>query len=74
MLAKELFLTDISAGSSQQTRDIRRTLLQCWANVCGAGPTLKQHWVNISCLLVTDGSDGNDYLTLHIINKYSVKY
>ena len=24
---------------------------QCWATVCDAGPTLKPHWVNASCLL-----------------------
>ena len=24
----------------------------CWATVCDAGPALKQHWVNVSCLLV----------------------
>ena len=26
-------------------------LFQCWANVFNAGPTLKQHWVDTSCLL-----------------------
>ena len=26
-------------------------LAQCWANVCDAGPTLSQHWFNVSCLL-----------------------
>ena len=25
-------------------------LLLCWATVCDAGPTLQQHWVNVSCL------------------------
>ena len=27
-------------------------LFQCWAGVEDSGPTLKQHWVNASCLLV----------------------
>ena len=27
------------------------TLTQCWANVEDGGPTLKQHWVNVSCFL-----------------------
>ena len=27
------------------------TLNQCWADVEDGGPTLKQHWFNVSCLL-----------------------
>ena len=26
-------------------------VVQCWAGVTDGGQTLKQHWVNISCLL-----------------------
>ena len=26
-------------------------LLECWANIKDGGPTLKQHWLNASCLL-----------------------
>ena len=26
-------------------------LAQCWPSVENAGPTLNQHWVNVSCLL-----------------------
>ena len=26
-------------------------MFQCWPTVLDAGPTLKQHWVNASCLL-----------------------
>ena len=26
-------------------------LFYCWADVKDDGPTLKQHWVNVSCLL-----------------------
>ena len=29
-------------------------LVQCWATVYDAGPTLNQHRVNVSCLLVTN--------------------
>ena len=36
---------------SQQTRDIHPLLYQCWPTVFDAGPTLKQHWVNVPCLL-----------------------
>ena len=36
---------------TQQARDIDPVLFQCWASVADAGPTLKQHWVNVSCLL-----------------------
>ena len=32
---------------SQQTRDVA----QCWASVADRGPTLPQHWLNVSCLL-----------------------
>ena len=34
-------------------RGIHPMLFQCWASVCDAGPTLKQHRVNASCLLDT---------------------
>ena len=27
---------------------------QCWFNVCDVGPTLNQHWANISCLPVVN--------------------
>ena len=37
---------------AQQTRDYEPVLFYCWSTVCDAGPTLKQHWLNISCLLV----------------------
>ena len=35
---------------SQQTRDIDPKLDQCWATVYDAGPTLVQHWGDVSCL------------------------
>ena len=25
-------------------------LFYCWADIEDSGPTLKQHWVNVSCL------------------------
>ena len=28
-------------------------LFKCWANVCDGCPTLKHHWVNISCALMS---------------------
>ena len=36
---------------SQQTKYVDPMLVLCWARVCNANPTLKQHCVNISCLL-----------------------
>ena len=36
---------------TQQTRDVHPMLFQCWLTVFDAGPTLKQHRVNASCLL-----------------------
>ena len=38
---------------TQQTRYIDPVLGQCWATVCDGGPTLTQHWVDVSCLLWT---------------------
>ena len=35
----------------QQTRAIHALLVQCWATVYDAGPTLNHQWVNGSCLL-----------------------
>ena len=37
--------------NSQQTRGIHTMLFQCWPTVFDAGPAMKQHWVNASCLL-----------------------
>ena len=37
--------------TTQPTRDIYPLLDQCWATVNDAGPTLVQHWVDVSCLL-----------------------
>ena len=36
---------------TQQIRDIVPMLGQCWSIVYDAGPTLNQHWDNVSCLL-----------------------
>ena len=33
------------------TRDIEPMLGQCWADVVDGGPTLTQHWLNVSCKL-----------------------
>ena len=41
---------------SQQTRGIQPMLIQCWSSVFDAGPTLKQHWLNASCLLCGDSA------------------
>ena len=37
----------LSAGLSQQTREIESLLIKCWSNVCDAGPALNQHWFNV---------------------------
>ena len=44
---------------TQQTRDIDPMLVQCWASVVDDGPTLNQHWVNVSttCLLASEVAD-----------------
>ena len=38
----------------QQTRDVQPMLVQCWTSVEDDGPTLYQHWLNVSCLLGRD--------------------
>ena len=35
----------------QQTRYVEPMLFYCWASVAYNGPTLKRHWLNVSCLL-----------------------
>ena len=47
-----MFLPSVNApGTPQQTRYIAPLLVQCWASVVDGGPTLNQHWDNVSCLL-----------------------
>ena len=36
---------------AQPTRDVYPMLVQCWNDVVDGGPTLNQHWVNVSRLL-----------------------
>ena len=35
----------------QQIRYVEPMLFYCWASVADNRPTLKQHWLNVSCLL-----------------------
>ena len=37
--------------TSQQTRHNYPMFDQCWPNVVDGGPTLVEHWVDVSCLL-----------------------
>ena len=36
-----------------QTRDIDTMLFYCWSTVYNAGPTLIQHWINVSLGIYT---------------------
>ena len=36
---------------SQRARDVDPMLVYCWATVVDGGPTISQHWVNVSHLL-----------------------
>ena len=38
----------VPVPTGQQTRHVQPMLFYCWANVEDGGPTLKQHWFNIS--------------------------
>ena len=42
-----------SKHPTQQARDIDPMLFYCLADVEDGGPALKQHWVNVLCLLGT---------------------
>ena len=37
--------------AGQRTRDVYPMMVQCWPTVYDAGPTLNQHWFNVTCLL-----------------------
>ena len=37
--------------TTEQTRDVHPTFVQCWASVADSGPMLDQLCVNVSCLL-----------------------
>ena len=39
------------ADGALQTSDIEPMLLQCWPIVFAASPALRQHWINVKCLL-----------------------
>ena len=49
--------TDFVILTTQQTRDVKPTLFQCWASVADSGLTLKENLANISCLLGIYGAD-----------------
>ena len=42
---------DIVSLATQQTRYINPLLVQCWTSVVDGGPTMDQHWFDVSCLL-----------------------
>ena len=46
---------EIKIEHTQETQDIETMLGQCWADVVDIGPTLTQHWFNVSCLLSSPG-------------------
>ena len=50
-----IFLNKLKKGYSldlvKQTVPSKHTLTQCWTTIHDAGPTLAQHWVNVSCQL-----------------------
>ena len=60
----------VSSGHSfgegpQQRRDIEYVLVQCWPIVSNAGPTLKQHKGNVTCLLGS-AHDANRSVTIQL--------
>ena len=51
-IIKEDLVVSSDHTGPQQRRDIDHVLVQCWPIVSNAGPTLKQHKGNVTCLLV----------------------
>ena len=51
IIKKYMFLYILLIGDLQQTRYVEPMSFYCWASVADNGPTLKQHWLNVSCLL-----------------------
>ena len=43
------FISHGALRITQQTRHIKPMLFYCWPTVFDAGPTSKQHWINVSC-------------------------
>ena len=46
------------AHGGQRMRHDEPMLIQCWHSVHDTGPTLNQHWSNVSCLLRAQAVDG----------------
>ena len=44
-------VSDRIRSVSQQTRHVDPMFFYCWADVADGEPTLKQHWINVSCLM-----------------------
>ena len=42
----------LTCTQSKQTLDNHPTLCQCWTSIEDCGSALKQHWVNVLCLLM----------------------
>ena len=42
---------DVGIKNTQKIRDVDPMTVYRWTNVCNAGSTLNQHWLNVSCLL-----------------------
>ena len=49
-LLNTLFRRYDESHHSKRARDVQPLLVQCWAIVYDAGPTLHQHWLNVRCL------------------------
>ena len=51
LASAKYILFDILLVTTQQTRNIDPMLFKCWPTLFDVGPTLKQHWLNVLCLL-----------------------
>ena len=62
---RSILLFYIDKGISKQTRGIHPMPFQCWSTAIEADTTLKQHWVNVPCVLGIK-------VPFHIMNSFNV--
>ena len=56
---------------SQQTRHIHPMLVQCCVSVADSGPTMYQHWVNVSCLLLVGKAQSCCIVCIGLLTKHA---
>ena len=58
-------------GDSQQTRHIHPMLVQYCVGLADSGPTMYQHWVNVSCLLLIGKAQSCCIVCIGLLTKHA---